>query len=97
MLKTVPGRNGCEAYRQISVDLKQSSHTRALALVQMTHRWPVFDNKGGLLSQVLRLEQAFGEYDPIASSPMSDDQKVASLLKCLSGQLRQRLNIIMED
>ena len=89
--------NGYESYRQISVDLKPSSRTRALALISMIHSWPPFDNKAGLQSQMLRLEQAIGEYDTIASAPMSDDQKLASLLRCLTGQLRQHINIIMED
>ena len=97
MLKTIPNANGFEAYRQISADLKPSSRTRALALISMIHSWPVFGNKAGLLSQLLRLEQAIGEYDSIASVPMSDDQKVASLLRCLTGQLRQHVNVLMED
>ena len=63
----------------------------------MIHSWPVFENKAGLLSQLLRLKQAIGEYDSIASVPMSDDQKVASFLRCLTGQLRQRVNVLMED
>ena len=67
MLKTIPNANGFEAYRQISADLKPSSRTRALALISMSHSWPVFENKAGLLSQLLRLEQAIGEYDSIAS------------------------------
>ena len=96
MLKTVPEGNGYEAYGQISLDLKPSFRARALALVQMIHSW-VFDNKSGLFSRVLRLEQAIGDYDTVASSPMPDDQKVASLLRCLSGQLRQRVNIMMEN
>ena len=61
VLKTIPSTNGFEAYRQISADLKPSSRTRALALVSMIHSWPVFENKAGLLSQLLRLEQAIGE------------------------------------
>ena len=97
VLKTVSHSNGYESYRQISVDLKPSSRTRALALISMIHSWPPFDNKAGLQSQMLRLEQAIGEYDTIASAPMSDDQKLASLLRCLTGQLRQHINIIMED
>ena len=37
------------------------------------------------------------EYDSIASQAMSDDQRVVSLLRCLTGQLRQRVNLTMED
>ena len=45
VLKTVSHSNGYESYRQISVDLKPSSRTRALALISMIHSWPPFDNK----------------------------------------------------
>ncbi|CAE7342207.1 unnamed protein product [Symbiodinium natans] len=76
LLKTVSDNNGYEAYRLISLDLRPSSRTRALALMQTIHNWPVFDNKQGLLTQVVRLEQAMAEYDSIASQAMSDDQKV---------------------
>ncbi|CAE7209997.1 unnamed protein product [Symbiodinium sp. CCMP2456] len=37
------------------------------------------------------------EYDSIASQALSDDQKVVSLLRCLTGQLRQHVNLTMED
>ena len=97
LLKTVSDNNGYEAYRLISLDLRPSSRTRALALMQTIHNWPVFDNKQGLLTQVVRLEQAMAEYDSIASQAMSDDQKVVSLLRCLTGQLRQHVNLTMED
>ncbi|CAE7302273.1 unnamed protein product [Symbiodinium sp. KB8] len=92
LLKTVSDNNGYEAYRLISLELRPSSRTRALALMQTIHNWPVFDSKQGLLAQVVRLEQAMAEYDSIASQAMSDDQRVVSLLRCLTGQLRQHVN-----
>ncbi|OLP76617.1 Retrovirus-related Pol polyprotein from transposon TNT 1-94 [Symbiodinium microadriaticum] len=97
LLKTVGDNNGYEAYRLISLELRPSSRTRALALMQTIHNWPVFDSKQGLLAQVVRLEQAMAEYDSIASQAMSDDQRVVSLLRCLTGQLRQHVNLTMED
>ncbi|CAE7571046.1 unnamed protein product, partial [Symbiodinium necroappetens] len=97
LLKTVSDNNGYEAYRLISLELRPSSRTRALALMQTIHNWPVFDSKQGLLAQVVRLEQAMAEYDSIASQAMSDDQRVVSLLRCLTGQLRQHVNLTMED
>ena len=78
-------------------DLRPNSRQRALALIQATNGWPVFDLKQGLLSQVVRLEQAMSEYDSVTSAPLSDDQRLSALLRCLSGQLRQRSNIMLED
>ncbi|CAE7864336.1 unnamed protein product, partial [Symbiodinium necroappetens] len=97
VLKTIPHQNGYEGYRQIALDLKPSSRTRALALMTAISSWPLFDQKQGLLSQVVRLEQAMSEYDAIASQSLSDDQKVASLLRCLSGPLMKHVQLVMED
>ena len=37
------------------------------------------------------------EYDGIASQPLSDDQKVAFLLRCLSGALLKHVQLVTED
>ena len=97
LLKTIGDSNGYESYRQICLDLRPSSRTRALAILQTIHGWPQFDQKTGLLSQIAKLESATSEYDAIASAPLSDDQKLSSLLRCLSGNLRTQINFLMED
>ena len=97
VLKTIADQNGYEGYRQISLDLKPSSRTRALALMTAISQWPIFDGRQGLLAQVVKLEQAMAEYDSIASQALSDDQRVASLLRCLSGPLMKHVQLVMED
>ena len=97
VLKTISDHNGYEGYRQIALDLKPSSRTRALALMTAINNWPSFDNKQGLLSQVTRLEQAMSEYDAIASQALSDDLRLTALLRCLTGQLAKHVQLMIED
>ena len=97
VLKTTGDHNGYEGCRQIALDLKPSSRTRALALMTAINSWPSFDSKQGLLSQVTRLEQAMSEYDAIASQALSDDLRLTALLRCLTGQLAKHVQLMIED
>ena len=65
---------------------------RSLSLLHAMMGWPQFFNKSSLLQQLLKLENAFIEYDKLGSK-WADDLKVAILLRCLSGQLKTWLQL----
>ena len=90
MLRTIPASCGFEGYRRLMQDLTPSSRSRLLALIQMIHSWPAFNMKLGLMQQLAKFESAEQEYESLSNSQMSEDAKLASVLKCLSGQLKMQ-------
>ena len=90
MLRTIPASCGFEGYRRLMQDLTPSSRSRLLALIQMIHSWPAFNMKLGLMQQLAKFESAVQEYESLSNSQMSEDAKLASVLKCLSGQLKMQ-------
>ena len=93
MLRTIPLSCGFEGYRRLVQDLTPSSRSRLLALIQMVHAWPAFNMKIGLVQQLSKFESAVQEYESLSGTTMSDDAKLASVLKCLSGQLKTQAMI----
>ena len=97
LLRFIKDRNGYEAYRALLVDLLPGNRSRTLALLQLINQWPGFDAKQGFAQQMMKLESAFNEYDTQSPQPLSEDIKIACLLRCVSGQLKQHLNVAVTD
>ena len=97
VLRGVIENNGYEALRQLVLQCQPTSRNRSLGILHALMSWQSFDMKVGLLSQVVRLEDAFREYDKISLQPLGVEMKFAILLRCISGQLRTHLNITLKD
>ena len=63
----------------------------------MINQWPSFGAKQGFAQQMMKLESAFNEYDSQSTNPLSEDIKIACLLRCVTGQLKQHLNVAVTD
>ena len=93
VIKQVKNANGFEAYRQLIQSLEPASKNRSLGLLTMLLEWSPFDmKKGGLLNQLLKLEEGFTEYERTGSR-LEDNIKFAILMKCVSGQLKTWLQL----
>ena len=93
LIKQVKEANGLEAYRMLVQSLEPASKNRSLGLLTMILEWSQFDmKKGGILAQLLRLEEAFIEYERTGSR-LEDSLKFAILMKCVSGQLKTWLQL----
>ena len=97
LLKTIRQNSGFESYRQLLEDLVPYSRTRTLALLQTINQWPTFDHKVGICPQLTKLESAIEEYEQLAGMAMDGNMKLAVLLRCVHGQLRQHLNLVVTD
>ncbi|CAE7224840.1 unnamed protein product [Symbiodinium sp. CCMP2592] len=97
LLRSVVGQNGYESWRLLSRDLMPQSRNRVLALLRTISAWPAFDAKQGLSQQLVRLETAFEEYERLVPGGVPENHKMATLLGCLSGQLRQHANVVVTD
>ena len=93
LIKQVKEANGVEAYRMLIQSLEPAGKNRSLGLLTMILEWGQFDmKKGGILTQLLRLEEAFIEYERTGSK-LEDSLKFAILMKCVSGQLKMWLQL----
>lgn len=86
ILKGVTNNNGYEGLRQLLQTCQPSSRNRSLGLLNAIMAWPAFSMKQPLLSQILRLEQAFREYERIATA-LTEEIRFAVLLRCVGGLL----------
>eukprot|EP00913_Durusdinium_trenchii_P010720 g10058.t1 len=97
MLRQVKESNGMEAYRLLVQSLEPASKNRALGLLTMILEWKPFEmRKGSILGQVLRLEEAFVEYEKTGSK-LEDNIRFAVLMRCIGGQLKTWLQLNVAD
>ena len=72
MLKGVERGNGFEAVRQLFRTCQPANRNRALGLLHLLMKWPEFDMKVAMISQILRLEDSSREYERIVGN-LSDE------------------------
>ena len=92
LLRQVKDSNGLEAYRQLLTSLERVSRNRSLGLLNMILGWSAFDTKKSNLSQLLRLEEAFREYEKTGAT-LNDEIKFSVLMRCITGQLKTWLQL----
>ncbi|CAE7338131.1 GIP [Symbiodinium sp. CCMP2592] len=97
LLRSVQEQNGFEAWRLLSKDLMPKTRNRVLALLRTINSWPSFAAQQGLAQQLLRLESAFEEYERLEPGGLPENNKMATLLSCLTRQLRQHANVVVSD
>ncbi|CAE7938023.1 unnamed protein product, partial [Symbiodinium necroappetens] len=97
MLRSIPLQNGFEGYRRLIQELTPSSRGRILALVQALHSWPPFDSKLSLMPQLAKFEAAVMEYEQLSGTTFNNDQQLAAVLRCLSGQLKTQATVLISD
>ena len=96
LLKQVQNSNGFEAYRQLVVANEPQNKNRSMSLLSTIMSWPQFNNKSSLLSQIMRLDGAFMEYERLGSK-LNDELKAAILLRCVTGQLKTWLQLQVSE
>ena len=87
MLKAVKNFNGYEGYRQLVLSNEPKSQNRSMSLLNVIVTWPQFSPKTSMISQVMKLESAFMEYEKLGD-PLPETIRAAVLLRCLTGQLK---------
>ena len=93
VLRGVTDNNGYEALRPLLLQCQPTSRNRSLGILNVLMGWKEFDMKVSLLSQIVKLEEAFREYDKISLQALAAEMKFAILLRCITGQLRMHINI----
>ena len=96
LLKSVKDFNGYECYRQLIVSNEPQNKNRSMSLLNAIMNWPSFSNKISLMSQVMKLESAFSEYEKLGSA-LSEELRSAVLLRCLVGQIKTWIQLQLTD
>ena len=96
ILRSVEGRNGLEVWRQLSQQMQPRTRARSIALLQAFLAHPPF-KKDGVLEQVLGLERLAEEYAQVSKEELSDNTKLSVLLKVVPNNLRQHLQLQMDE
>lgn len=74
-----------------------TSRNRSLGILNALMSWKEFDVKGALLAQIVKLDEAFREYDKTSLQPLAAEMKFAILLRCITGQLRMHINVTLKE
>ena len=67
-----------------------------MSLLSTIMSWPQFHNKSSLLSQIMRLDGAFMEYERLGSK-LNDELKAAILLRSVTEQLKTWLQLQVSE
>ena len=92
VVRQVGNSNGLEAYRMLVMQNEPATKNRSMGLLNVIMNWSTFSNKSSLMQQVLKLENAFMEYERLGSK-LSDDLKTAILMRCITGNLKTWLQL----
>ena len=79
MLKAMKNFNGNEGYRQLVLSNEPKSQNRSMSLLNVIMTWPQFSPKTSMISQVMKLESAFMEYEKLGD-PVPETIRAAVLL-----------------
>ena len=96
VVRSVLNNNGLEAYRQLLLSNELVNKNRALSLLNVIMNWPRFSGKASFLSQILRLENSFYEYDKLGTK-LAEELRTAFLLRSVTGQLKVWLQLQIDD
>ena len=97
LLRQQDDRNGLEVYRQLVQMFTPQSKTRALSVLQAFMQFPVFTKDKTLSEQIVGLERLRSEYTRCSGQDLSDDLCLSVLVRCLPSQLRQHVQLQMQD
>lgn len=96
VLKQITDCNGFEAYRQLIQSNEPVNKNRAMPLLGLIMNWPAFTGKSSYLNQILRLENAYTEYERLGNK-LGDEIKTAVLLRSVQGTLKTWLQLSSKD
>ena len=96
VVKQVSNSNGLEAYRLLIQQNEPLSKNRSMGLLNVIMNWPAFNGKTSLMQQVLKLENAYAEYEKLGSR-LNDDLKTAILMRSVTGQLKTWLQLQVSE
>ena len=97
VLKQVVDSNGLEVWRQLSSLYSPRTKTRSLGILNALMAHPSFVRERTILEQIQGLERLADEHRRASGSDVNDDILLTTLVKCLPAQLRQHVQLTMDE
>ena len=97
VLKQVVDSNGFEVWRQLSSLYSPRTKTRSLGILNALMAHPSFVRERTILEHIQGLERLADEYRRASGSDVNDDILLTTLVKCLPAQLRQHVQLTMDE
>ena len=91
LVRNVDRSNGLETLRQLSENCQPHARNRTMSMLQSIMSYPNFVMKNSIMSQLVRLEEHFVQFEKMGGK-LTDEMKSAVVLKCVSGPLKIHLN-----
>ena len=97
ILRGVEGRNGLEAWRQLSRQLAPRTRARSIGLLQAYLNHPNFVKEKTMVEQILGFERLAEEYANVAKENIGDSTQLSVLLRVIPNHLRQHLQMQLSE
>ena len=96
LLRNVDRSNGLEALRQLLENCQPRARNRTMSMLQSIMSYPNFVMKNSIMSQLVRLEEHFVQFEKMGGK-LIDEMKSAVVLKCVSGPLKIHSNLSLNE
>eukprot|EP00435_Cladocopium_sp_Y103_P031972 s1934_g8.t1 len=96
LVRSVDRSNGLEALRQLLMNCQPKARNRTMSMLQGIMSYPMFNMKGSIIAQVVRLEESFSQFEKLGGK-LTDEMKAAVVLKCITGPLKVHLNLSLTE
>ena len=96
LVRNVDTSNGLEALRHLLENCQPRARNRTMSMLQSIMSYPNFVMKNSIMSQLVRLEEHFVQFEKMGGK-LTDEMKSAVVLKCVSGPLKIHLNLSLNE
>ena len=96
LVRNVDTSNGLEALRHLLENCQPRARNRTMSMLQSIMSYPNFVMKNSIMSQLVRLEEHFVQFEKMGGK-LTDEMKSAVVLKCVSAPLKIHLNLSLNE
>ena len=92
IVRSVTDTDGYRAWQGLCREFQPKTRQRELGIIQALVAFPQFE-KGKILEGIMKYEKLVGEHERLAGSSLDENLKIATVMRCCPGQLRQHLQL----
>ena len=97
ILRSVPGRNGFEVFRQLTKLYTPNTRPRSMAILTAIMNLPAFGKERTLYDHVQGLDRLISEYQKSCGQAVPEEVCLSVLVRCLPGHIRQHIQLSLDQ
>ena len=97
ILRSVPGRNGFEVFRQLTKLYTPNARPRSMAILTAIMNLPAFGKERTLYDHVQGLDRLIAEYQKSCGQAVPEEVCLSVLVRCLPGHIRQHIQLSLDQ